>query len=100
MRMLPCVLIVILPCFITAQDVFEERAEENTILSDIQNEIIELTKSTKESRRKANVESYDKIFLRGCDNLGDIPCSFPIVSFINAREASFGVMFNLFPVWI
>lgn len=43
---------------------FEERAEENDILSEIQNEIIELTKSTKESRRKANVESYEKIFLR------------------------------------
>ena len=62
--MLPHLLIVILPCFITAQDVFEERAEENDILSEIQNEIIELTKSTKESRRKANVESYEKIFLR------------------------------------
>jgi len=37
---------------------------ENDILSDIQAEIVELTKTTKESRRDANVESYEKIFLR------------------------------------
>ena len=60
MKMQHCVLFVLLPCFVTAQD----GVEENDILSEIQSEIIELTKSTKESRREANVESYEKIFLR------------------------------------
>jgi hypothetical protein len=47
------------------QDSFQERIEdENDIVKDIEREIIMLTKSTKESKRKENVESYEKIFLR------------------------------------
>ena len=40
------------------------QGEEGEVLSDIQTEIVELVRTTKESRRDANVESYEKIFLR------------------------------------
>ena len=47
------------------QDSFQDRIEdESDIVKDIEEEIIKLTKSTKESKRDENVESYEKIFLR------------------------------------
>ena len=47
------------------QYLLEERVEdENDIVREIEKEIIQLTRSTKESKRKENMESYEKIFLR------------------------------------
>jgi len=42
----------------------QERLDDSDITREIQREIIEITKSTKESRREANVKNYEKIFLR------------------------------------
>ena len=61
--------VVILTCSVQAQEWTEERVGEemvgeDDIVREIQREIVTITKSTKESKRKANVESYEKIFLR------------------------------------
>ena len=64
------------------QDSFQGRIEdENDIVKDIEREIIMLTESTKESIRKENVESYEKIFIRlaatGGQTLGGTCCMLP-----------------------
>ena len=50
---------------IVTSDSFQDRIEDDSdIVKGIEREIVKLTKSTKESIRDENVESYEKIFLR------------------------------------
>ena len=46
------------------EDGLEDRIDDVDIVTEIEREIVKLIKSTKESRRKYNVELYEKIFLR------------------------------------
>ena len=46
------------------EDGLEDRIDDGDIVTEIEREIVKLIRSTKESRRKYNVELYEKIFLR------------------------------------
>ena len=45
-------------------EILERQDTDSAIISEIEREIVKLTRSTKENLREENVESYQKIFLR------------------------------------